>query len=92
MAYIYLIIALNWILGLLYLAVLLAPPVLWFLHRSDTDFARPIHWLAHIDIGFILLWFTSFFFFNLREVRPNGVGYDLLYIVFGLLTLIAYGR
>ena len=43
MAYIYLIIALNWILGLLYLAVLLAPPVLWFLHRSDTDFARPIH-------------------------------------------------
>lgn len=89
MAYIYLIIALNWILGLLYLAVLLAPPVLWFLHRSDTDFARPIHWLAHIDIGFILLWFTSFFFFNLREVRPNGVGYDLLYIVFGLQTLIA---
>ena len=89
MAYIYLIIALSWILGLLYLAVLLAPPVLWFLHRSDTDFARPVRWLALIDIGFILLWFVSFFFFNLREVRPNGVGYDLLYIVFGLLTLIA---
>lgn len=89
MAYIYLIIALSWILGLLYLAVLLAPPVLWFLHRSDTDFARPVRWLALIDIGFILLWFVSFFFFSLREVRPNGVGYDLLYIVFGLLTLIA---
>ena len=37
MAYIYLIIALNWILGLLYLAVLLAPPVLWFLHRSTYE-------------------------------------------------------
>lgn len=83
------IVALSWILRLLYLAVLLAPPVLWFLHRRDTDFARPVRWLALADIGFILLWSVSFFFFNLREVRPNGVGYDLLYIVFGLLTLVA---
>lgn len=83
------IVALSWILRLLYLAVLLAPPVLWFLHRRDTDFARPVRWLALADIGFILLWSVSFFFFNLREVRPNGVGYDLLYIVCGLLTLAA---
>ena len=34
MAYVYLIVALSWLLGLLCLAVLLAPPVLWFLHLS----------------------------------------------------------
>lgn len=45
--------------------------------------------MARIDLAFILSWFVSFFFFNLRDVRPDGVGYDLLYIVFGLLTLIA---
>ena len=89
MAYVYLIVALSWLLGLLCLAVLLAPPVLWFLHRRDANFARPVRWVARIDLAFILSWFVSFFFFNLRDVRPDGVGYDLLYIVFGLLTLIA---
>lgn len=46
MAYVYLIVALSWLLGLLCLAVLLAPPVLWFLHRRDANFARPVRWVA----------------------------------------------
>ena len=68
MAYVYLIVALSWLLGLLCLAVLLAPPVLWFLHRRDANFARPVRWVARIDLAFILSWFVSFFFFNLRFV------------------------